>query len=204
MKPYLGLPDEDPAGLQFDSTRAPPPGEAYEAFIARTGSVPTRPNLHDAFNRLVWRRHPALKKRLNELHVQEMQRLGPGAPRGAARDALTLFDEFGAWWPDPPAELERALRARDWKALFLLQRDRWSDHRFQIVGHALLEQLTVAPRKSLTAHVLMVDDPLSLTPQAWARKPMVPMPVLGMPGWWPGNAESGFYDDPSVFRPAKP
>ena len=41
-------------------------GEAYESFIARTACVPTRPNLHDFFNGLVWLVHPALKRRLNE------------------------------------------------------------------------------------------------------------------------------------------
>jgi hypothetical protein len=24
--------------------------------------------------------------------------------------------------------------------------------------------------------------------------------VLGVPGWWPGNEEPGFYDDAAVFR----
>jgi len=35
----------------------------------------------------------------------------------------------------------------------------------------------------------------------WASKPFVPLPVLGVPGWWPANAEPGFYDDAQVFRP---
>ena len=30
----------------------------------------------------------------------------------------------------------------------------------------------------------------------------VPLPVLGVPGWWPANADPAFYDDPAVFRPA--
>jgi len=29
-----------------------------------------------------------------------------------------------------------------------------------------------------------------------------PLPVLGVPGWWPANREPGFYADASVFRPA--
>ena len=33
-----------------------------------------------------------------------------------------------------------------------------------------------------------------------AAKPFAHLPVLGVPNWWPGNAEPGFYDDRSVFR----
>lgn len=29
-----------------------------------------------------------------------------------------------------------------------------------------------------------------------------PLPVLGVPGWWPANQDPGFYDDAAVFRPA--
>jgi Protein of unknown function (DUF3025) len=56
-----------PVPVRFVAADALPEGEAYEAFIARTGSVPTRDNLHDHFNRLVWQRHPAIKQRLNQL-----------------------------------------------------------------------------------------------------------------------------------------
>jgi hypothetical protein len=29
---------------------------------------------------------------------------------------------------------------------------------------------------------------------------MRPLPVLGIPGWAPGNEEPAFYDDTAVFR----
>lgn len=81
-------------------------------------------------------------------------------------------------------------------------------------GHALLEKLA-APRKALTAHVLRLPAPAaggsaascdralarSLAPDHLAQKPFVPLPVLGVPGWWAGNAAANFYDDPKVFRP---
>lgn len=35
-----------------------------------------------------------------------------------------------------------------------------------------------------------------------ARAAFVPLPVLGVPGWWPANADPAFYDDATVFRPA--
>jgi hypothetical protein len=31
-------------------------------------------------------------------------------------------------------------------------------------------------------------------------KPWLPLPVLGVPGWWNSNEEIGFYDDAAVFR----
>jgi hypothetical protein len=178
-----------------------PEGEAYEAFIARTGCVPTRDNLHDHFNRLVWQRHPAIKQRLNQLQAREIAAHGIGATRGAVRDALTLFDENGALWPDMAAPLAAALAARDWQSLFISQRALWQGHRFEIFGHALLEQLATLPRKGLTAHLLLAD-PLTLTPAQWARKPFLPLPVLGVPGWWPANEDLGFYQDKQVFRSA--
>ena len=180
------------------------PGEAYECHIARTGTVPTRDNLHDLLNGLVWLRHGRLKRRLNALHVAAIGRDGAGARRGALRDALTLFDECGAVWREPDAVLLEALRAHDWRGLFVRDRARWAGQHVEIVGHGLLEQLATAPRKALTAHVLAGLDPLALTEAQWAAKPFLPLPVLGIPGWWPGQESPDFYDDPKVFRPARP
>ena len=30
---------------------------------------------------------------------------------------------------------------------------------------------------------------------------LFPLPVLGIPGWWPANADAAFYQDARVFRP---
>jgi hypothetical protein len=190
-----------PAPVRFVAADALREGEAYEAFIARTGSVPTRDNLHDHFNRLVWHRHGAIKQRLNQLQAAQIAARGVGATRGALRDALTLFDENGALWPDAPPPLAHAHAARDWHALFVTHRALWRDHRFEVFGHALLEQLATAPRQGLTAHVLLAD-PLALTPAQWASKPFLPLPLLGIPGWWPANEDPAFYEDTQVFRPA--
>jgi hypothetical protein len=194
--PPLDLP------VRFVPAAELPAGEAYEAFIARTHCVPTRDNLHDAFNRLVWHRHPALKRRLNALQAAEIAAHGVGPTRGAVRDALTLFDEHGALWPDAPPLLVQALAARDWRSLFITQRALWRDTRFEIFGHALLEQLATAPRKALTAHVAL-GDPLAWPADAWARKPFLSLPVLGIPGWWPANDDPTFYEDSKVFRPPR-
>lgn len=185
--------------LHFVPQAALPDGEAYEAFIHRTARVPTRDNLHDFFNGLVWLTQPALKRRLNVLQAAAIARDGVQPRRGPLRDALTLFDENGALL-QAPAPLWQALRQRDWAALFITHRALWAEARLTLVGHALLEQLATAPRKPLTAHVLPADTVLAMDEAAWAAKPFSPLPVLGVPGWWPANADHRFYDDPAVFR----
>jgi Protein of unknown function (DUF3025) len=192
------------SGPRFVAADALPDGEAYEAFIRRTAQVPTRDNLHDLLNGLIWRHHPALKSRLNALQAADIEAHGIGPVRGALRDALTLFDENGAIWLDPPPALAGALRARDWHTLFVQHRAWWPQQRFEVFGHALLEQLSSAPRKGLTAHVV-IGDPLLFSAEQWApnngaQKPFLPLPVLGIPGWWPANHDPAFYDDSKVFR----
>ena len=43
-----------------------------------------------------------------------------------------------------------------------------------------------------------------LTADRLAAKPFAPLPLLGVPGWWAGNEDAGFYDDAQVFRLARP
>jgi hypothetical protein len=184
-----------------------PPGEAYEAFIARTASVPTRDNLHDLLNGLAWLRFPALKRRLNELQAQQIGQGAVQGRRGAVRDALTLFDENAALWQAPEV-LVQALRQRDWRGLFITHRAAWADARLTLFGHALLEKL-MQPRKAITAHVWVVPPDVTavsewlaghLDASLLAAKPWLPLPVLGVPGWWAENENAAFYDDAAVFR----
>jgi hypothetical protein len=166
---------------RFVPQSALPAGVAYEAYIARSGQVPTRDNLHDLFNGLVWLTQPALKRRMNRLQAGHIAAHGVGPRRGPLRDALTLFDENGAWL-DAPLPLARALVARDWGRAFETLRPLWRQARLQLTGHALIEQLATAPRPALTAHVLLAD-PMALDEAGWAAKSFVPLPVLGVPGW---------------------
>ncbi|HEY2256295.1 MAG TPA: DUF3025 domain-containing protein [Variovorax sp.] len=196
--------------LKFVAQDGAPPGEAYESFIFRTACVPTRDNLHDFFNGLVWLEFPEAKRQLNELQAREIARSGVGNARGALRDALTLFDENGAVL-DAPLALWEALLARDWRHLFVTQRALWRDAKLLVFGHALLEKLE-SPRKPATAHVLRapgadpsiaIDDraiAAALQPEHLVTKPFVPLPVLGVPGWCFGNENFSFYDDSDVFR----
>ena len=190
-----------------------PPGQAYEQYIFDTGQVPTRENLHDFFNGLVWLQFPYTKRRLTQLQAQALAADGVQAVRGPLRDALTVFDENGAVLSAPPA-LWAALRARDWQALFVDLRPLWREARLVLFGHALLEKL-VSPRKPTVAHVYQAPVAINsiasldawlaqaVQPGPWAAKPFTPLPVLGVPGWWPANEVPGFYGDAQVFRPPR-
>ena len=103
-----------------------PSDEAYEAFIYRTHTVPTRNNTHDFFNGLCWLRFPQTKQHLNRLQAQAIQKQGVTAQRGALRDALTLFDENAALLCAPNV-LWQALQAQDWQALFVTHRQSWEE-----------------------------------------------------------------------------
>ena len=185
---------------------------AYEAFIYSHKRVPTRDNLHDFFNGLCWLRFPKTKSRLNFLQAQEITSQGVGATRGPLRDALTLFDENVLLMQSSDA-LWQALQDRDCIKLFVQLRDEWQSAHVVTFGHALLEKL-VNPYKSITAHVYRIasdvdaqhdqvlDDWLAsdLQPNFLATKPFLPLPVLGIPGWWPENEDASFYADTQVFR----
>jgi hypothetical protein len=190
--------------LHFVEHSALPAGEPYEAFIARTGCVPTCDNLHDLLNGLVWLTYPLTKRRLNAMQSREIELHGTSGARGPLRDALTVFDENAAVL-QAPEELVDALRRRDWGSLFLARRAQWQSARLVLFGHALMEKL-LQPRKAITAHVWVVDEPTdgevaaSLTPERLLAKTFLPLPVLGVPGWWSANEDPGFYDDADVFR----
>ena len=201
--------------LRFVPQSHLPVGEAYEAFIGRTRHVPTRDGLHDFFNGLCWARFPRAKRRLNTLQSEAIARQGIQPQRGPLRDALTLFDENAVLLHAPDA-LWQALQQRDWHTLFVAHRTLWAQAWVVLFGHALLEKL-VDPYKSITGHVWRIAPTVSAGDEAaldaWladdlqadklARKPFEPLPVLGIPGWWPANAEPGFYADAQVFRPRR-
>jgi len=72
----------------------------------------------------------------------------------------------------------------------------------------------VTPYKAITVHMWRVPSAVPVqTWDAWlaqdlkadklARKPFLPTPVLGVPGWWDANQSALFYDDTQIFRPAR-
>jgi hypothetical protein len=201
--------------VKFVPQSALPEAQAYEDFIFKTAQVPTRDGLHDFFNGLCWHRFPLAKRRLNQLQASEIKAQGIRATRGPVRDALTLFDE-NVVLMHAPDEVWAALQARDWLKLFVALREQWQQVHLVLFGHALLEKL-ITPYKSITGHVYRVDSHVNphdeaaldawlvqdLQPTKLATKPYEPLPVLGVPGWWPANEERAYYEDVNVFRPKR-
>lgn len=204
---------EPDAPKRFVLQSALPAGQAYEQFIFDSGTVPTRDNLHDFFNGLCWLRFPLTKAKLNELQAAEIAAAGVATLRGPVRDALTVFDENAAFL-SAPQPLWDALLAKEWRKLFIELRPMWQEAQLVLFGHALLEKL-VFPRKPVTAHVYRAQPAMNsiaqldnwvaqdLSAQKLAAKPFAPLPVLGVPGWWPENENFSFYDDSLVFRPQR-
>ena len=205
---------EQASPVRFVPQSALPPAEAYERYIFNSGQCPTREGLHDFFNGLCWMRFPETKTRLNHLQAAEIAAAGIAPLRGPLRDALTVFDE-NAGLLLAPQPLWDALMARDWQLLFVGLRPLWWQARLELFGHALLEKL-VFPRKPMTVHVYRAQPAIysianldswvatDLNAARLAAKPFTPLPVLGVPGWWPENERFSFYDDPLVFRPRRP
>jgi hypothetical protein len=170
----LGLRNRAGAPLGFVPQSALPEGTAYEAFIGATGGVPTRENLHDFFNALVWLSFPRIKQELNALQAAQIAVAGVGKSRGPARDAATIFDENAALLvvrdgPEGQALVE-ALRQHDWQGALLERRALFGaggahaadlpaaevHAELWLFGHALMEKL-VAPYKAITAHTRVVQ-----------------------------------------------
>ncbi len=187
----------------------------YETRILETGEVPTRTDTwHDVLNALVWLRFPRFKAALNAAHGEALG-AETGPVRGRRRDALTVLDESGVWVASRDAALSRLLAARAWNALFVARRAQVEvDLRCIVVGHALLEK-ALAPYPAMTGKCLLVDasafEPDALEAAAIAAlatvdtpKALPPLPIQGVPGWDPRNADPAYYADRDVFRPLSP
>ena len=201
-----------------------PADTSYETFISNTGCVPTRDNLHDFFNALVWLTFPRIKVQLNLLQALEIERVATHSvmpSRGKLRDAATIFDENAALLVTVNQSLVSALRAHAWEDVFVARRTEFTQScDVFLFGHALMEKL-VAPYKAITGHTWLVSlsiglANLELVEQCNAIDAAVaqqlanglstadfsPLPVLGVPGWWQLQDQE-FYQDVTVFRPKR-
>jgi hypothetical protein len=216
------------ARIRFVAPSAPSSGFSmqYEVRIFETGEVKTRPdNWHDLFNALVWLAFPRTKATLNGHHYEEIKARRGGGQRGTARDVLTLFDEGGIVVAAADAELASLLRDAKWKELFWRRRaDVLGSMRFYVFGHAIYEK-ALEPYKGVTGKALIVDTAGEFLEVSLARqlsrldasaadyfsrrqalastRSLPPLPILGVPGWEPGNAFEEYYDDSAQFRPRK-
>lgn len=225
----LGLVNHRGLPVHFVPQASLPDGVAYEAFISATGGVPTRENLHDFFNALVWLSFPKVKVQLNALQSAEIERATKGevnrtgshANRGRVRDAATIFDENAALLVVSDEGLIEEFRSHHWHKVFVNQRHVFDGEcEVWLFGHALMEKL-IRPYKAITAHAWPVIVPRSFfnatcaEKQSWIDKMVAqvlenglstsdftPLPVLGIPGWSQGQ-DASFYADAGVFRPKR-
>lgn len=216
LRNHRGLP------IHFVPQAHLPPGMAYEEFISTTGGVPTRENLHDFFNALMWLSFPKIKVQLNAIQATEIEKaanLPKASVRGKVRDAATIFDENAALLVVRDPEWIEALRAHRWTEVFFIRREDFErDCEVWLFGHALMEKL-VSPYKAITAHawpIVTASDFFSMPTSEkrhWLgeavtqqfvsgidKSASTPIPVLGIPHWWSGQDEA-FYADKAVFRP---
>lgn len=217
----LGLRNHRDLQIRFVPQAELPADTAYEAHISQTGHVPTRDNLHDFFNALVWLTFPKIKVQLNLLQAREIERAASVhaiAPRGKVRDAATIFDENAVLLVSANDDLMHALREHAWEEVFVNRRAEFErDSSVYLFGHALMEKL-VQPYKAITGHTWIVaqtcppvDMPLA-EQCAWVDQIVAqqlaqglttanfsPLQMLGVPGWWP-DQNRDFYCDTTVFR----
>jgi hypothetical protein len=194
----------------------------YEAMIVEGRQVPTRANLHDHLNALMWLAYPQAKWALSNAHLRAQHTLAPGQLRSPRRDTLTGFDESGVVVLSSDDSLLEFIRSFRWRELFVQQRTRLNEcARVFVFGHGLLESLHApfvgltakaillkadgtlidAPFATQLAHVdqkiaqLVQDDAALQTP-----RDLAPLPLLGWPGWYKSNGDESFYDNTNYFR----
>ena len=197
-------------------------GRAYETVIYQTGQVPTRINSwHDTFGALIWCLFPKTKALLNSLHQRDIEAFGQ-KERTKTRNAITLLDECGVILPFCDESFVESLRNHQWQQALFDRRGEWGNSidAFNF-GHANYEMLTQA-YIGLTGKALFVEVDegfftLSLVDQyqvldqllftnisehCWLKdnKYLSPLPLLGVPGWWPENEQVIFYHNKQYFR----
>jgi len=208
-----------PRFVEFDARRVRAAG-GYEAWVAGTGSVPSRArDWHDFFSMAVWAHLPRVRWALNRLHVNADPTLAdPRNGRSAVQNVAAQFDESGLIVASSDPEVLADLSALAFKRVFWERRASLSaSTRFIVVGHGSLESL-LRPHFALVGKALLLplnspppQDPVALFDSVdelaaevvsdWARTPVLPAPVplLGIPGWHPQQS-SEFYDNARYFR----
>jgi len=205
-------------------------GLHYESRIATRNVLATREDhAHDAFNALVWLRHPELKWALNARQVAGIAEVGP-RQRTRGQYALTHFDEAGAivWLADDA--LLQAWDAHDWHALFVRGCGAWGRSiALSVFGHALVEHVWDGHRMPV-AKCLVVRVPLhelatrvdsAAIVVRWREaevqvaaqirsgrlladpQELRPLPLAGIPGWHDPYATDAFVREAPCFRPLR-
>jgi hypothetical protein len=187
----------------------------FDRLLQRTSAVPTRlGSFHDLFGALIWLHFPALKTAIHRAQ------LGQHLPaRSPVENALTHLDESGVLLLSCDDAIFRALAALDWAEVFWNKRGELQQTtRFLVFGHGLLDALRDPhPRlmgKALFARVarerlslsdadfrVFADAALARLLPGFLHEParLMPLPVLGVPGW-SANQTRSYYADERYFR----
>ncbi|HKT27746.1 DUF3025 domain-containing protein [Dyella sp.] len=194
-------------------------GLHYEERIATRGLIATREaNWHDLFNAMIWLRYPQLKRALNRQQMAEIAQVGR-RERSRPQCAQTHFDEAGVIVTVKDPGLLELWDRHDWYALFWRRRSAWVEGlvAVELFGHALLEH-ALTPGKLLVGKALVVmagqeadsSEALACCARAiaearWLRDPLElrPLPLSGIPGWHPGNAEEAFHRHAACYQPLR-
>ena len=212
-----------PAGSRMRSFE-----ERYEARIHLRGEMIFREcNWHDLLNVMAWLTFPRAKAALNARHYAALraQYAAGAANRGPAQDALTLFDEGGVIVASCDDQLLKMIHEFRWKELFWHNRDEVrSRMRFMLFRHALYEKalrpfigiagrgvllkvepglLTQPPGQQRAALDARLAATISESGNLTAPHELAVVPVLGVPGWCPGNEQESYYDNTDYFRPGR-
>jgi hypothetical protein len=213
--------------IRFVEQRAKPERfeQKFEPSTYLRGEVPVRAfSWHDLFNALVWMAFPTAKAALNSRHFQAMA-ARTATVRSPEEDALTLFDEEGVAVLSSDPELLALLSSFKWRELFWERRDEVRQRmRFLLFGHALYEK-ALNPFVGMTGKGLLFPVPsrtIALPGEALSKEvdrllalhifspenlksgsAFSPLPVLGIPGWWPENESETFYANEQYFRPGR-
>jgi hypothetical protein len=223
-----GIPNAIPPWFAFSAQdqRALSLAGGYDQAIAASSRIPTRlGSYHDLLGALVWLHFPASKTALHQIQLAA----GPGA-RGPRENAATLCDESGVLVLSREPRVFESLAALNWVDAFWTRRAALTETtRFLGFGHGLLDALR-EPHLQLMGKALFVrvsheqwnlsgaelrvilDAALAPRLSAFLSDPsrLAPLPVLGVPGWAPGQCLES-YQDTSYFqtahkrtRPARP
>ncbi|HEU4665097.1 MAG TPA: DUF3025 domain-containing protein [Dokdonella sp.] len=206
-------------------------GLHYETRIAERRVLATRAHdAHDAFNALVWLRHPELKWALNARQAADVARVG-GKQRTRGQYALTHFDEAGAIVWLASSQWRAAWDAHDWTALFVDAREAWGNELgVTVFGHALAEHAWIG-RAWPVAKCIAVEvgrealhartNAAAIVPR-WASaeralatairagdlladpQELRPLPLAGIRGWHEDGAIARLLAQAPCFRPLRP
>ena len=116
-------------------------------------------------------------------------------------------------------DLKTLHEGHHWRELFdNHRRDFIHEARPILFGHGALEQLASNPHRGLTVKAVwlpLVHDTLPAALDAWmaariasdelltANEHRLPLPLIGVPGWFAENERADCYDDVDVFRPLR-